>query len=151
MNLLSAGFQSSFRGLCNSFSFSFDLPLPNQRHNIPYHSTGNLPGKWHEIKWNERFAVVVTFVLSVFCQLIQLDEKKMDLHKFALGKYFAIMWKRKGKSEAKMANATFVPYIPPGVDSYANVLFTIFAPDVLLTVLFLRHISAKSKLILYIS
>ena len=51
-----------------------------------------------------------------------------------------------------MANATFVPYIPPGVDSYANVvLFTIFAPDVLLTVLFLRHISAKSKLILYIS
>ena len=75
----------------------------------------------------------------------------MDLHKFALGKYFAIMRKRKGKSEANMANATFVPYIAPGVDSYANVLFTIFAPDVLLTVLFLRHISAKSKLILYIS
>ena len=50
-----------------------------------------------------------------------------------------------------MANATFVPYIPPGVDSYANVLFTIFSPDVLLTVLFLRHISAKSKFILYIS
>ena len=50
-----------------------------------------------------------------------------------------------------MANATFVPYIPPGVDSYANVLFTIFAPDVLLTLLLLRHISAKSKLILHIS
>ena len=50
-----------------------------------------------------------------------------------------------------MTNATFVPYIPTGVDSYANVLFTIFAPDVLLTLLFLRHISAKSKLILYIS
>ena len=50
-----------------------------------------------------------------------------------------------------MANATFVPYIPPGVDSYANVLFTIFSPDVLLTVLFFRHISAKSKFILYIS
>ena len=47
-----------------------------------------------------------------------------------------------------MANATFVRYIPPSVDSYANVLFTIFAPDVLLTLLFLRHISAESKLML---
>ena len=45
-----------------------------------------------------------------------------------------------------MANATFVPCIPSGVDSYANVLFTIFAPDVLLTLLFLRRISAKSKI-----
>ena len=117
MNLLSV----SFWGLSHSVSTCI-----YRIKDRTYHSTGNLPGKWHEIKWNERFAVGVTFVPSVFCQLIQLDEKKMDLHKFALGKYFAIMWKRKGKSEAKMANATFVPYIPPGVDSYENVLFTIF-------------------------
>ena len=50
-----------------------------------------------------------------------------------------------------MENATFVPYIPPGVDSYANMLFTIFALDLLLLLLFLRRISAESKFILYIS
>ena len=48
-----------------------------------------------------------------------------------------------------MANATFVPYIPPGVDSYANVLFTIFPPDVLLTAIFSTYFSQKQIYLLH--
>ena len=57
----------------------------------------------------------------------------MDLHKFAPGKYVVKLRKRRRKFGAKMVNATFAWLFTPPVFWYANVVFTIFAPYLLLS------------------
>ena len=46
--------------------------------------------------------------LRFICKIIDCSlEEKVDLHKFALGKCVAKLWKLRSKSGAKMVNATF--------------------------------------------
>lgn len=53
----------------------------------------------------------------------------MDLPKFAYCNYVAKMQKLRGKSGAKMVNATFACYFTQGVNRWVNVAFTMFPSD----------------------